>query len=63
MFGGRENSCIYAWTRMQRKGRKQDGKRKKEAIKLLDCHGIFSTREKEESRETGITFASIIILR
>lgn len=37
--------------------------KKQKAIKLLDCYGIFGTMEKEESRETGITFASIIIVR
>ena len=62
-----EGEKLYAWTHMQCKEKKGENKvekeRKQKAIKLLDCYGIFGTREKEESRETGITFASIIIVR
>ena len=36
-------------------------KESKKAIKLQHCYGNLRTRGKEEAREVGITFASIII--
>jgi len=65
MFGGRETICRdpHAMQRKKKGENKVEKERKQKAIKPLDCYGIFGTREKEESRETGITFASIIIVR
>ena len=56
----REKGCLegeklYAWTHMRCKEKKGENKvekeRKQKAIKLLDCYGIFGTRERGVTRD------------